>query len=1170
MKVPSLSGKTLGIANARTEGHRRRDATIIAIPVTVACRARRNHTHLSLMVFSQGQTLTTGQTYHVRGHGRSRGRFQCRYLLPLMAFIIARASNTAATAATSHSGAFFSYFQDLEERARSAGTLFSSVTSFKSGVIQVKDDEGSDGEAATYRLCPLTSILPYTSTIDTRTPTSSANRALEPEVGQEKQHKHRPGVISDTASILVAQHIWNTEMALSSDFSPPCNIRFTNTFFDTQSSPIRATAYLSNVFRGKHKPCAVLGPFTSTETIPTAILSGVYNTPQIGYGLASSVDLSDHEQYPYYHRIMASTDVEAKAILEYVVTYLDQTEDGVHHICLIHSTDSYGSSLAKSVTDLIASSPSASPFSSSNMEVIKVPISFEAHLLSEKQGIANSIRRLKSTGYKYILCAVSEEQYKFVMEEAYTQGMAGGDTDIFWMITGMDESSLQQQLVSSEQQTPSQADNVTTLVQASLGVGLFQWKPAPPNTSDDVSVPPGYDFFRDAYKRYLGDPYFEAFVLRSLPPNVGVLLEQGSSNRTSLSLFYGDEPSRYGYALYDAVMTLGRAACQASISLSDAVGSTSSDSYLLEGPELSAAISEVAFDNGASGPVSFDASTRTRRNNTYGMYNLLLSPPPNEGNRGTKRMHTSSTTRSSSLIIQLSAEYSETTQKWVERTHFMYPSGSTEVPPALPPVDYYDPHYIGQAARITGWVLCGLVMFLALLCSAWTLYQRTRVPVIDASGETFLHLTVVGCIVMASSIIPLGMEEPVVDDTHDGLNKACEAAPWLYYTGFAMISSGMLAKTWFLYTIAKRKKVMNQITNQDTDKRKKSWNSATPQSSVAEKMININASRLCLAFGVCFSVTFFMLLTQQLVAPLQWERVSRLIFDKYNRSLQSYGTCTSDNGALEETTRAVIFGWNALLLLGGNIAAFWSRSVRTEYKESHYISLILASILQSLLISVPIMIVVRASPIARFFVNTVSVVVITCSTLGLLFIPKYLAVRQLREESEKLKASFALMQKEGNESRDTNVLAAMYNAQGPQYGRDSEHMRHSVGSLRVRSSRNLRSSLCGAGSRSSLDECDIVSNCSGGGRGGSTPGKIRGSQCSVNTRSFGTGPDEQVKTDPAVRALQAQIELLRECNNLLAVRNEGLHQKINARKAPITAVAAANEEAAPPHQPPQS
>jgi len=844
----------------------------------------------------------------------------------------------------------YSYYHDLDLQRFSLADLVSSARGPNGGVVKVTPQAGDDDEVF-YRICPVTSLLPYTIFSSATSKVDSVSGEFE--VSDDSKPLHRPGVISDTASILLAKHIWNTRKAPALD----CNVRFTSRFFDTQTSPIRTTAYLSSEFRDvDRRPCAVLGPFTSTATTPTAILSSVYETPQLGYGMAASVDLSNDEQYPYYHRMIGSTDTEAIAVLNYILTFLDKTKEDIHHFGLIHSTDSNGNSFAKSITDLIASSPDGSKTSSSQMVIEKVAISFDSY--EGDEDISKAISRLKSTGYKYIMTAVREEQFIPVIREALRQGLAGNN-EILWFIADMDYRYLEDQF--------SRAPDGVELSKASQGAAVFQW------TASSSSS--GYVAFKQAYHNAMRDPEFLNFVFSNVPQDV---MSSLPSKDALLNQLIDESPTVFGYSLHDAILSLGMAACS-----TKSVNGTSPESYLFTGPDVTKALNNITISDGASGPVSFDPITRTRLQNTYAVYNIAAS------GRGIMK-------------IQLSAEYSESYERWNVKSPFVYPGYTYKVPPSLPPIDY-NPHYIGKAARITGIVLCGLIIVLALLCSFWVVYQRLRTPVIQASGEFFLHSTVLGCIIMATSIIPLSLDESVVEST-DVLDSACQATPWLYYIGLAIIYSGMLMKTWLLYQI--KRKHNKGITS-------------------GEDMINVTPMRLVGSFALCFSATFVVLLVQDLLAPLEWERISMLIFDQYNRSLQSYGTCSSSNSSLEDATKAIIFVWNTCLLFTGNVLAYLSRSIRTEYKENHYIGLILASIMQSLFISFPIMIVVRTSPPARFWVNVGIVVVVTCSTLGLLFGPKFMAIKTLNEQERRDRAVQERVEREGRVQTRMNFVADM-------------------------------------------------------------------------------------------------------------------------------------------------
>ena len=143
-------------------------------------------------------------------------------------------------------------------------------------------------------------------------------------------------------------------------------------------------------------------------------------------------------------------------------------------------------------------------------------------------------------------------------------------------------------------------------------------------------------------------------------------------------------------------------------------------------------------------------------------------------------------------------------------------------------------------------------------------------------------------------------------------------------------------------------------------------------------------------FAALYLVNFIVMLTWQLVAPLQWIRVyldSKDVFDRY---VDSYGLCSSDN-ALPFVIVIVIL--NISILLVGNWWAYQARNIETEYGESRYIGISMASILQAWCMGIPILIVVWDNPQAKFFVEAGIIFVTALAVLLLVFIPKSFAIR---------------------------------------------------------------------------------------------------------------------------------------------------------------------------------
>jgi len=93
-------------------------------------------------------------------------------------------------------------------------------------------------------------------------------------------------------------------------------------------------------------------------------------------------------------------------------------------------------------------------------------------------------------------------------------------------------------------------------------------------------------------------------------------------------------------------------------------------------------------------------------------------------------------------------------------------------------------------------------------------------------------------------------------------------------------------------------------------------------------------------------------------------------------------------------------------LIVANIEAYKARRIDTEYGESFYIGLIMLCLLQILLVGVPMFYILHENPVARFFLTSSMVFIMSMAVLFLIFLPKYLIYRQrLRDASDGRKKS---------------------------------------------------------------------------------------------------------------------------------------------------------------------
>jgi gamma-aminobutyric acid type B receptor len=159
------------------------------------------------------------------------------------------------------------------------------------------------------------------------------------------------------------------------------------------------------------------------------------------------------------------------------------------------------------------------------------------------------------------------------------------------------------------------------------------------------------------------------------------------------------------------------------------------------------------------------------------------------------------------------------------------------------------------------------------------------------------------------------------------------------------------------------------------------------------RKVKITERDVMLPFMVLLSLNMIFLLVWTLVDPVVWKRESLC----GSGDLSSYGHCTLGSGTSVAMFVCVVV-LNACALLLANYQAYKARLVSTEYGESQYVAIIMMSILQIVIVGVPLMFLLVENPSASYFVRVGVIFVICMSTLLLLFVPKMLSNKKHKKE----------------------------------------------------------------------------------------------------------------------------------------------------------------------------
>jgi ABC-type sugar transport system substrate-binding protein len=286
--------------------------------------------------------------------------------------------------------------------------------------------------------------------------------------------------------------------------------------------------------------------------------------------------------------------------------------------------------------------------------------------------------------------------------------------------------------------------------------------------------------------------------------------------------------------------------------------------------------------------------------------------------------------------------------------------------PLILPAASVDKNHVGDLA-ILGYILFGVIASQSLFFLYWT-YKNQMARVVRVSQPLFMAMICMGSLLLASSLIPLAFD----DEFHSARENdiACMSIPWLITLGFATAFSALSSKTW---------RVVKILHNAQRFER-----------------IEVAARDVVLPYLVLMIVNVIVLLCWTLMAPLKYVRQAHLGTDDWNRVISTYGQCQSSS----ESSRGgavpffvVLSVVNIGLLIVANVQAYRARSIHTEFSESRYVAIVMASMLQTFLVGLPMLFLVYDQPEAFFIVLCV-LVFVTCMAIQLfMFVPKILVLR---------------------------------------------------------------------------------------------------------------------------------------------------------------------------------
>lgn len=262
--------------------------------------------------------------------------------------------------------------------------------------------------------------------------------------------------------------------------------------------------------------------------------------------------------------------------------------------------------------------------------------------------------------------------------------------------------------------------------------------------------------------------------------------------------------------------------------------------------------------------------------------------------------------------------------------------------------------------RPAGFTLAGVAMAASIFFAGWTWYHR-RHRLVLASQPLFLWMLCAGTFVLASTIIPLSVDDSIASER--GASIACMSVPWLCASGFTVTFSALFSKIWRVNKLLKHAANFSRVTVTEEDVLK--------------------------PFFILMVLNVGLLTSWTVVDPLHWDRVWE------ENAPESYGRCISD-GKASKYFLSFILVVNVSALILANVQAYKAnnKNLNLLLSESTYIALSMASIFQASAIGIPLLVLVKTNPTANYFVRSGLIFVIAMSVQLLMFCPKMIAVRQ--------------------------------------------------------------------------------------------------------------------------------------------------------------------------------
>ena len=287
---------------------------------------------------------------------------------------------------------------------------------------------------------------------------------------------------------------------------------------------------------------------------------------------------------------------------------------------------------------------------------------------------------------------------------------------------------------------------------------------------------------------------------------------------------------------------------------------------------------------------------------------------------------------------------------WTLTKDILFSSG-TSTPPidVEPPVHVIDSIPLG--ARIFGWVETIVSVVISFGALVYVYRHRTDQVIIE-SQPIFMALLACGCIILASSILPLTFENDV----------GCMLFPWLFAIGFTLSLSSLTAKSVRVAIL---------------------WYHRGP---VVKRNKSVRAKVLLIGVFFVMATEIAILISWQVLAPLQFAIVTSQQ-DADGNPLYSSSICTSSD-SLTTVLFALLVVYICLVVFGTMWVSFWVRNAPEKYQEAKMTAVAGVCMFQVFFVGLPAAAAVWGMALPRFLVLSSITFLLCMIILVTMFMPK--------------------------------------------------------------------------------------------------------------------------------------------------------------------------------------